>query len=68
MLLFLLFFVTFWPASIFSGLVAPAIWRDWRQAETRFLLAWLIPSWVVFELVATKLPHYVLPLYPRSRS
>lgn len=59
-----LFFVTFWPASIFSGLVAPAIWRDWRQAETRFLLAWLIPSWIVFELVATKLPHYVLPLYP----
>jgi 4-amino-4-deoxy-L-arabinose transferase-like glycosyltransferase len=30
----------------------------------RFLLAWLIPSWIVFELVLTKLPHYVLPLYP----
>src|SRR5262249_53541084 len=27
-------------------------------------LAWLIPSWLVFELVPTKLPHYVLPLYP----
>jgi len=27
-------------------------------------LAWLIPSWIVFELVLTKLPHYVLPLYP----
>jgi 4-amino-4-deoxy-L-arabinose transferase-like glycosyltransferase len=60
----LLFFVTFWPASIFSGLVAPAIWRDWRAAGTRFLLAWLIPSWLVFEIVVTKLPHYVLPLYP----
>jgi hypothetical protein len=30
----------------------------------KFLLAWLIPSWIVFEIVATKLPHYVLPLYP----
>lgn len=61
----LLFFVTFWPACIFSGLAAPAIWRDWRQQSgTRFLLAWLIPSWLVFEIVATKLPHYVLPLYP----
>jgi 4-amino-4-deoxy-L-arabinose transferase-like glycosyltransferase len=27
-------------------------------------LAWLLPSWIVFELVLTKLPHYVLPLYP----
>jgi 4-amino-4-deoxy-L-arabinose transferase-like glycosyltransferase len=23
-----------------------------------------VPSWIVFELVVTKLPHYVLPLYP----
>ena len=29
---------------------------------TRFLLAWLVPAWLVFELSATKLPHYVLPL------
>src|SRR6185295_13978033 len=28
------------------------------------LLAWLVPSWIVFELALTKLPHYVLPLYP----
>ena len=30
----------------------------------KFLLAWLVPTWIVFELVITKLPHYVLPLYP----
>jgi 4-amino-4-deoxy-L-arabinose transferase-like glycosyltransferase len=29
-----------------------------------FLLAWLIPAWIVFEAVTTKLPHYTLPLYP----
>ena len=41
-------------------------WRDrvaGRDAEV-FLLAWIIPAWVVFELVSTKLPHYVLPMFP----
>jgi 4-amino-4-deoxy-L-arabinose transferase-like glycosyltransferase len=60
----LLFFVTFFPASILAGLAAPAIWAVRRQAAARFLLAWLVPSWIVFEAVITKLPHYVLPLYP----
>lgn len=31
---------------------------------TRFLLAWIVPAWIVFEAVPTKLPHYTLPLYP----
>src|SRR6059058_4061766 len=35
-----------------------------REPGAQYLLAWLIPSWIVFELVLTKLPHYVLPLYP----
>jgi 4-amino-4-deoxy-L-arabinose transferase-like glycosyltransferase len=61
---FILFFATFYPASILAGLAAPAVWAVRRQAAARFLLAWLIPSWIVFELVVTKLPHYVLPLYP----
>lgn len=29
-----------------------------------FCLAWIIPFWIVFELIPTKLPHYVLPTYP----
>jgi 4-amino-4-deoxy-L-arabinose transferase-like glycosyltransferase len=29
-----------------------------------FCLAWIVPSWLVFEAVPTKLPHYVLPLFP----
>ena len=61
---FLLFWITFWPGAPLAGLAAPAVWRERRQPEVRFLLAWLIPSWIVFELVLTKLPHYVLPLYP----
>ncbi len=59
-----LFFATFFPASILAGLAAPAVWRVRAEPAAKFLLAWLVPSWIVFELVVTKLPHYVLPLYP----
>jgi 4-amino-4-deoxy-L-arabinose transferase-like glycosyltransferase len=63
-LYFVLFWLTFWPGSALAGLAAPAVWRARREPGAQFLLAWLVPSWVVFELVITKLPHYVLPLYP----
>lgn len=63
-LYFVLFFATFWPASMLAGLAAPAVWRGRREPAAQFLLAWLVPSWIVFELIVTKLPHYVLPLYP----
>jgi 4-amino-4-deoxy-L-arabinose transferase-like glycosyltransferase len=59
-----LFFATFFPASMLAGLAAPAVWAVRREPAARFLMAWLVPSWIVFELVVTKLPHYVLPLYP----
>jgi 4-amino-4-deoxy-L-arabinose transferase-like glycosyltransferase len=60
----LLFWVTFWPGAPLAGMAAPAVWRARREPGAQFLLAWLLPSWLVFELVLTKLPHYVLPLYP----
>jgi 4-amino-4-deoxy-L-arabinose transferase-like glycosyltransferase len=60
----LLFWVTFWPGAPLAGMAAPAVWRARREPGAQYLLAWLIPSWIVFEAVLTKLPHYVLPLYP----
>ncbi|MBP0444573.1 glycosyltransferase family 39 protein [Roseomonas sp. SSH11] len=42
----------------------PAAWAARMRPGTRFLLAWAAPSWLLFEAVATKLPHYVLPAYP----
>ena len=61
---FALFWVTFWPGATLAALATPSVWAARREPGARFLLAWLIPSWIVFELVMTKLPHYVLPLYP----
>jgi len=60
----LLFWVTFWPGAVLTGLAAPIVWKSRHEPRIRFLLAWLLPSWLVFEAVMTKLPHYVLPLYP----
>ncbi|MBY0613683.1 MAG: glycosyltransferase family 39 protein [Beijerinckiaceae bacterium] len=58
------FWATFWPVAPLVALAAPFAWRGRSDAKVLFLLAWVIPSWLVFEAVPTKLPHYVLPLYP----
>jgi 4-amino-4-deoxy-L-arabinose transferase-like glycosyltransferase len=58
------FWETFFPGAMLAGLAAPAVWRARTEPGCKFLLAWIVPSWIVFELVPTKLPHYVLPLYP----
>lgn len=44
-----------------AGLVIGWVKRD--EPGVRFALAWLIPSWLAFELTPTKLPHYLLPTY-----
>ncbi|MFD2251776.1 4-amino-4-deoxy-L-arabinose transferase-like glycosyltransferase [Pseudochelatococcus lubricantis] len=60
----LAFFGTFWPAAIFTAIGVPAFWRERRMAWVAFCLAWIVPAWLVFEVLPTKLPHYVLPVYP----
>ncbi|MFT8802742.1 MULTISPECIES: ArnT family glycosyltransferase [Gluconobacter] len=60
----LVFGLAFWPGSLFAALAIPAIWKNRKLPQVRFLLSWIIPHWLVFELIATKLPHYVLPTYP----
>jgi 4-amino-4-deoxy-L-arabinose transferase-like glycosyltransferase len=60
----LLFWLMFFPGSMLAGLATPAVWAARREPGAKFLLAWLVPSWLILELVVTKLPHYVLPLYP----
>ncbi|MCC6678283.1 MAG: glycosyltransferase family 39 protein [Phycisphaerales bacterium] len=38
--------------------------RHSGRRDELFCLAWILPSWIVFELIGTKLPHYTMPLYP----
>jgi len=58
------FLLAFWPGSLFAVLALPQIWARRHEMAVRYLLCWIIPHWLVFEIIATKLPHYVLPTYP----
>ena len=60
----LLIALTFWPGSLFLGPALRQAWKRRSWMEERFCLAWVIPVWLVFELVPTKLPHYILPIFP----
>ena len=64
--------ITFWPGSLVAGWAVARAWKMMRSSKVeqremkvvRFLFAWLVPMWVILELTPTRLPHYVLPLYP----
>ncbi|WP_170975804.1 glycosyltransferase family 39 protein [Rhizobium sp. FY34] len=55
---------TFWPLSLFASLAFVFAFRNWRDSAVRFLFFWAVPTWLVFELTATKLPNYILPMMP----
>jgi len=59
-----LFWLMFWPGAVLAGLVVPMVWRVRREPGAQFLLAWLVPAWLFFELIPVKAPYHVLPLYP----
>lgn len=60
----LLFLLTFWPGSLFAARALPWAWSTRRTPETRFLLAWILPVWLLLEAMPTKWPPYVLPVTP----
>lgn len=64
--------VFFWPGILLlvPGLVFAYVTArknlgddDLRRA-VRLLICWVLPFWIILELVPTKLPNYPLPLYP----
>lgn len=60
------------PWTCFLGLTIVATWRQlgrgWltELAATRFLVVWFGVWLVAFSVAKTKLPNYVLPLYPAA--
>jgi 4-amino-4-deoxy-L-arabinose transferase-like glycosyltransferase len=60
----LLFWLTFAPAALLAIVAAPWVWKNRKDPAVKFCLAWIVPTWIIFELIVTKLPHYVLPTYP----
>lgn len=62
--LFVAFWGMFWPAAPLVLLAAPLLWRARRLRAVRLLLAWIVPAWIVLELVPAKFPAHLLPLFP----
>lgn len=56
--------LTFWPASLFLWIGGTYAWTNRHTRVVKFLLAWLIPTWIFFECMPTKLPQYMLPVFP----
>ena len=55
---------TWFPWSVLLPATLVGAWRRRRSTTIRFALAACLGPWVMFELVATKLPHYLLPIFP----
>ena len=51
------------PMTLLLPAAAVVGWRRRREPGVRFALAWLLPAWLLFEAMPTKLVHYPLPLY-----
>jgi 4-amino-4-deoxy-L-arabinose transferase-like glycosyltransferase len=58
------FGIAAFPAGFLVVFALRQSWRERSEPAVRFLLAWVVPTWLVFEAVATKLPHYTMPTYP----
>lgn len=63
---FLTAFLTYWPGMFLVIAAAPFAWRHRNEPAIRFCIAWLVPFWLVFEMIVTKLPHYTLPAMPAA--
>jgi 4-amino-4-deoxy-L-arabinose transferase-like glycosyltransferase len=53
-----------WTLHLPAGLSALMGRRIGTPRERAILWAWMGPTFVMFSLVATKLPHYIFPLFP----
>lgn len=54
----------FWPAALFIPAAVVHAVKNRRVGPVAFALAWIVPTWLLFELTSTKLPHYTMPIYP----
>jgi 4-amino-4-deoxy-L-arabinose transferase-like glycosyltransferase len=52
-----------WPGSLLLPAAAWAGWSLRKDPRIRFLLAWVIPGWILFEAAPAKLAHYTLPVH-----
>ncbi len=57
-------FLTAWPITLFMFPTVIWAFNNKKNKPVKFLLCSLLPSWLFFEIMPTKLLHYILPLLP----
>jgi 4-amino-4-deoxy-L-arabinose transferase-like glycosyltransferase len=55
--------ILFFPAALLLPAAVSAGWRRRAEPAIRFLVCWVVPAWIIFELTPTKLAHYTLPTF-----
>ncbi len=53
----------FFPATLLLPAAISTGWHRRAEPAVRFLVCWLVPAWLIFELAPTKLWHYTLPTF-----
>jgi 4-amino-4-deoxy-L-arabinose transferase-like glycosyltransferase len=61
---FLTVWLTFFPWSLLLPLAIGLAIRNRADPQKRFALAAILGPWIMLECVRTKLPHYLLPVFP----
>jgi 4-amino-4-deoxy-L-arabinose transferase-like glycosyltransferase len=60
----LLSWVLFWPFAPLAVLATAFGWTHRREPAVRFLLAWIVPGWLMLEIIVNKYPHHMLVFAP----
>lgn len=55
--------ILFFPATLLLPAAVSAGWSRRAEPAIRFVVCWLVPAWLMFELAPTKLWHYTLPTF-----
>jgi 4-amino-4-deoxy-L-arabinose transferase-like glycosyltransferase len=55
--------ILFFPAALLLPAALSTAWSRRAEPAIRFLVCWLVPAWLIFELTPTKLAHYTLPTF-----
>lgn len=53
-----------WPWLVFVPVGLQKLWGDRRRSWAKLILVWLVGYLGVISIMSTKLPWYVLPIYP----
>jgi 4-amino-4-deoxy-L-arabinose transferase-like glycosyltransferase len=55
--------ILFFPATLLLPAAISTGWSRRAEPAIRFLVCWVVPAWIIFELTPTKLAHYTLPTF-----